>query len=79
MWDLGSCSTNFALLHHCTFQLNQIFYWVYYELKHKAIQRKTNRLGYTALIINTSIAANDLLRIYIGKTHTFILSSIAFV
>jgi len=34
-----------------------------YELKHKAIQRNTNRFGYTVLIINTGIAVNDLLKI----------------
>ncbi|MGC8618820.1 MAG: hypothetical protein ACP5UZ_08860, partial [Thermoplasmata archaeon] len=33
-----------------------------YELRHKVIQRKTNRFGYTVLITNTSIAANELLR-----------------
>jgi transposase len=38
-----------------------------YELKHKAIQRKTNRLGYTILITNTGIAADELLRIYREK------------
>ncbi|MGC8617758.1 MAG: hypothetical protein ACP5UZ_03320, partial [Thermoplasmata archaeon] len=38
-----------------------------YELKHKAIQRKTNRFGYTVLITNTGIAANELLRIYREK------------
>ena len=27
-----------------------------YGLKHKAIQRKTNRFGYTVLITNTGIA-----------------------
>jgi transposase len=38
-----------------------------YELKHKAIQRKTNRFGYTVLITNTGIAANELLKIYREK------------
>ena len=38
-----------------------------YQLKHKAIQRKTNRFGYTVLITNTGIAANELLRIYREK------------
>jgi len=38
-----------------------------YELKHKAIQRRTNRFGYTVLITNTGIAANDLLKIYREK------------
>jgi len=38
-----------------------------YGLKHKAIQRKTNRFGYTVLITNTGIAANDLLKIYREK------------
>ena len=37
-----------------------------YELKHKAIQRRTNRFGYTVLITNTGIAANDLLK-YTGR------------
>ena len=37
-----------------------------YELKHKAIQRKTKRFGYTVLITNTGIAANDLLK-YTGR------------
>jgi len=35
-----------------------------YELNHKAIQRKTNHFGYTVLVTNTGIAANDLLKIY---------------
>ena len=34
-----------------------------YELKHKAIQRRTNRFGYNVLITNTGIAASELLRI----------------
>ena len=38
-----------------------------YQLKHKAIQRRTNRFGYTVLITNTSIAASELLRIYREK------------
>ena len=38
-----------------------------YQLKHKAIQRKTNRFGYTVLITNTNIKANELLRIYREK------------
>jgi len=38
-----------------------------YGLKHKAIQRRTNRFGYTVLITNTGIAANDLLKIYREK------------
>ena len=38
-----------------------------YQLKHKAIQRKTNRFEYTVLITNTGIAANELLRIYREK------------
>lgn len=36
-------------------------------LKHKAIQRRTNRLGYTILITNTMIAAPDVLKIYRDK------------
>ncbi len=47
-----------------------------YELKHKAIQRKTNRFGYTMPMTNTNIAANELLRIYRRRlSHT---SSLAF-
>jgi len=38
-----------------------------YDLKHKAIQRKTKRFGYTVLITNTGIAANDLQKIYREK------------
>ncbi|MGC8618624.1 MAG: hypothetical protein ACP5UZ_07840 [Thermoplasmata archaeon] len=38
-----------------------------YEIRHKAIQRKTNRFRYTVLITNTSIAAKELLRIYREK------------
>jgi transposase len=38
-----------------------------YELKHKYIQRRTKRFGYTVLIINTGIAVNDLLKIYKKK------------
>jgi transposase len=38
-----------------------------YELKHKAIQRETNRFGYTVLITNTRIVAKELLRIYRKK------------
>ena len=38
-----------------------------YELKHKAIQRKTKRFSYTVLITNTGIAANDLQKIYREK------------
>ncbi len=39
----------------------------FYERKHKAIQRETNRFGYTVLITNTKIAAIELLRIYREK------------
>ncbi|MCL4448025.1 MAG: hypothetical protein M0Z77_09635 [Thermoplasmatales archaeon] len=35
-----------------------------FKLKHNAIQRKTNRFGYTILLTNTSIPNNELLRIY---------------
>ena len=38
-----------------------------YVLKHKAIQRRTNRFGYTILITNTMIAAPDVLKIYRDK------------
>ena len=38
-----------------------------HSLKHKAIQRRTNRLGYTILFTNTQFTANDILRIYRGK------------
>ena len=38
-----------------------------YQLKHKAIQRKTNRFGYTVLITSTNIEASELLRIYREK------------
>ena len=38
-----------------------------YILKHNAIQRRTNRFGYTILITNTQIPAPDVLRIYRDK------------
>lgn len=38
-----------------------------YELKHKAIQRKTNRFGYTILFTNTQFAADFILRTYREK------------
>ena len=38
-----------------------------YVLKHNAIQRRTNRFGYTILITNTMIAAPDVLHIYRDK------------
>ena len=38
-----------------------------HSLKHKAIQRRTNRFGYTILFTNTQFTANDVLRIYRGK------------
>ncbi len=38
-----------------------------YKLRHKAIQRKTNRFGYTVLVTNTNIAASELLRVYREK------------
>ena len=38
-----------------------------YELKHKAIQRRTNRFGYSILFTNTQIPAQDILRIYREK------------
>ena len=40
-----------------------------YVLKHKAIQRRTNRFGYTFLITNTMIAAPDVLKIYQGQEY----------
>ena len=38
-----------------------------HSLKHRAIQRRTNRFGYTILFTNTQFTANDVLRIYRGK------------
>ncbi|MGC8662939.1 MAG: hypothetical protein ACP5TX_00840 [Thermoplasmata archaeon] len=38
-----------------------------YSLKHKAIQRRTNRMGYTILFTNTRLKANEVLRIYREK------------
>ncbi len=38
-----------------------------YELKHKAIQRRTNKFGYSILFTNSSIRAQDILRIYREK------------
>ena len=38
-----------------------------YSLKHKAIQRRNNRLGYTILITNTLFPAPDILKIYRQK------------
>ena len=38
-----------------------------YSLKHKAIQRKTNRMGYTILFTNTRLKAEEALRIYREK------------
>ena len=35
-----------------------------YELKHKAIQRKTNRFGYTILFTNTQFPADFILKTY---------------
>ena len=35
--------------------------------KHKAIQRRTNRFGFTVLLTNTQIAAQNILRIYRDK------------
>ena len=38
-----------------------------YSLKHKAIQRKTNRMGYTILLTNTRLKAEEVLGIYREK------------
>ena len=38
-----------------------------YELRHKAIQRKTNKFGYSILFTNTSINAQDILKTYREK------------
>ena len=38
-----------------------------YTLKHKAIQRRTNRFGFTVLLTNTQISGEDVLRIYRDK------------
>ncbi|EQD67125.1 transposase (IS4), partial [mine drainage metagenome] len=38
-----------------------------YVLKNNAIQRRTNRFGYTILLTNTMIAAPEILRIYRDK------------
>ena len=38
-----------------------------YTLKHKTIQRKNNRFGYTMLFSNTMIGSEDVLRIYKEK------------
>ena len=38
-----------------------------YSLKHKAIQRKTNRMGYTILFTNTRLSAEEVFRIYREK------------
>ena len=38
-----------------------------YSLKHKAIQRRTNRMGYTILFTNTRLKAEEVLRIYREK------------
>ncbi|MEM0136685.1 MAG: hypothetical protein QXU18_15900 [Thermoplasmatales archaeon] len=37
------------------------------KLRYKAIQRKTNRFGYSILSTNTHIVANELLRAYREK------------
>ncbi|MGC8515128.1 MAG: IS1634 family transposase [Thermoplasmata archaeon] len=38
-----------------------------YSLRHKAIQRRNNRLGYTVLITNTLFPATEILRMYWQK------------
>ena len=38
-----------------------------YQLKHKAIQRRTNRMGYTILFTNTRLMAEEVFRIYREK------------
>lgn len=38
-----------------------------YELKHRAIKRKTNKSGYSVLFTNTSINARDILNTYREK------------
>ena len=38
-----------------------------YELKHKAIQRRTNRFGYTILFTNTQFPADFILKTYREK------------
>ena len=38
-----------------------------YSLKHKAIQRRTNRMGYTILFTNTRLKAEEVIRIYREK------------
>ena len=38
-----------------------------YTLKHKAIQRRTNRMGYTILFTNTRLQADEVLRVYREK------------
>ena len=38
-----------------------------YQLKHKAIQRRTNRMGYTIQFTNTRLKAEEVFRIYREK------------
>ena len=38
-----------------------------YSLKHKAIQRRTNKMGYTILFTNTRLKVEEVLRIYREK------------
>ncbi len=38
-----------------------------YTLKHKAIQRRTNRFGFTILLTNTQLSGADVLKIYRDK------------